>query len=144
MGKVTLKYDDFGQWDLDPFEYEVEVDFASFLDEYLDVTYRDVGVAGAVDDLVAEDLLKADKREEALQCKSLTELANYIINVDHDLAEEIVENNYDFVSNYVERDDTLLEDNREDAYAEYKDDEDGSDPDGFGGWDDYLHWKNGF
>lgn len=143
MGKVTLKYDDFGQWDLDPFEYEVEVDFASFLDEYLDVTYGDVGVVGAVDDLVAEDLLSADKREEALQCESLTNLASYIINVDHDLAEEIVENDYDFVSNYVERDDTLLKDNREDAYAEYKDDGDGSDPDGFGGCDDYWNWKNG-
>ena len=47
----------------------------------------------------------------------------------------------DSIKNYIEED--LKEENEDDAYDAYQEATDGCDPDGFYGWDDYWHWKNG-
>ena len=138
MKTITLRYD-FGQEDQDSFEYEVEVNYAYYLKPYLEEKYVDV--EDAVEDLDKNGVFDADEKEKALQCKSLNDLADYIIDNDEDQAESIVESDEDFVENYIEEE--LKEENEDDAYDEYKDANDGCDPDGFYGWDDYWHWKNG-
>lgn len=138
MKTITLRYD-FGQEDQDFFEYEAEVDYASYLSLYFEEKYD--SVEDAVEDLSEEGFLDDDEKKKALQCKSLDDLADYIIDNDEDKAESIVESDEDFIENYIEED--LKEENEDDAYDEYKDANDGCDPDGFYGWDDYWHWKNG-
>ena len=138
MKTVTLRYD-FGQEDQDLFEYEAEVDYASYLSSYFKEKYD--SVEDAVEDLSEEGFLDDDEKKEALKYQSLDDLADYIIDNDEDQAESIVESDEDFIENYIEED--LKEENEDDAYDEYKDANDGCDPDGFYGWDDYWHWKNG-
>ena len=138
MKAITLRYD-FGQEDQDPFEYEVEVNYARYLKPYLEEKYVDV--EDAVEDLDKDGVFDAGEKKKALQCKSLDDLADYIIDNDEDQAESIVESDEDFVENYIEED--LKEENEDDAYDAYQDATDGCDPDGFYGWDDYWHWKNG-
>ena len=106
---------------------------------HLEEKYADV--KSAVDDFVKEGILEANEKKEALLCKSLDDLADYIISIDESLAESIVESDEDFVENYIEED--LKEENEDDAYDAYQEATDGCDPDGFYGWDDYWHWKNG-
>ena len=134
MTTITLRYY-FGREDEDSFDYQVEVNYANYLSLYLEEKYADV--KSAVDDLI----LEANEKKEALLCKSLDDLADYIVNIDESLAESIVESDEDFVENYIEED--LKEENEDDAYDAYQDATDGCDPDGFYGWDDYWHWKNG-
>ena len=138
MTTVTLRYY-FGQEDKGPFEYEVEVNYANYLKPYLEGKYGDV--KDAVEDFAKEGSFSDDEKKEALQCKNLDELADYIIGIDEEWAESIVESDEDFVKNYVKED--LKEKNKEEAYEDYEDSNSGSDPDGFSGWDDYWHWKNG-
>lgn len=138
MNTITLHYD-FGREDEDPFEYEVEVNYADYLRPYLEEKYVDV--EDAVEDLDKDGVFDADEKKKALQCKSLDELADYIVGIDESLAESIVESDEDFIENYIEED--LKEENEDDAYDAYQDANDGCDPDGFYGWDDYWHWKNG-
>lgn len=138
MTTVTLRYY-FGQEDKGPFEYEVEVNYANYLKPYLEGKYGDV--KDAVEDFAKEGSFSDDEKKEALQCKNLDELADYIIGIDEEWAESIVESDEDFVKNYVKED--LKEKNKEEAYEDYEDSNSGGDPDGFSGWDDYWHWKNG-
>ena len=138
MNTITLHYD-FGREDQDPFEYEVEVNYADYLRPYLEEKYVDV--EDAVEDLDKDGVFDAGEKKEALQCKSLDELADYIVGIDESLAESIVESDGDFVENCVKED--LKEKNEDEAYDAYQDANDGCDPDGFYGWDDYWHWKNG-
>ena len=137
MNTITLHYD-FGREDQDPFEYEVEVNYAYYLRPYLEEKYVDV--EDAVEDLDKDGVFDADEKKKALQCKSLDDLADYIIDNDEDQAESIVESDEDFID-YIEED--LKEENEDDAYDAYQDANDGCDPDGFYGWGDYWHWKNG-
>ena len=138
MTTVTLKYY-FGREDEDPFDYQVDVNYADYLDSYFEERYADV--KSAVDDLAKEGLLDSNEKKEALQCKNLDELADYIVDLDESLAESIVESDGDFVEDCVKED--LKEKNEDEAYDAYQDAGDGCDPDGFYGWDDYWHWKNG-
>lgn len=138
MSTITLHYD-FGREDQDYFEYEVEVNYAYYLKPYFEEKYVDV--EDAVEDLDKDGVLDAAEKKEALQCKSLDDLADYIIDTDEDQAASIVESDEDFVENYIEEE--LKEENEDDAYDEYQDANDGCDPDGFYCWDDYWHWKNG-
>lgn len=138
MSTITLHYD-FGREDQDPFEYEVEVNYACYLKPYLEEKYVDV--EDAVEDLDKDGIFDADEKKKALTLKSLDDLADYIIDNDEDQAESIVESDEDFVENYIEED--LKEENEDDAYDAYQEATDGCDPDGFYGWDDYWHWKNG-
>ena len=138
MNTITLHYD-FGREDEDPFEYEVEVNYVCYLKPYLEEKYVDV--EDAVEDLDKNGVFDADAKEKALQCKSLDDLADYIIDNDEGQAESIVESDEDFVENYIEEE--LKEENEDDAYDAYQEATDGCDPDGFYGWDDYWHWKNG-
>lgn len=138
MNTITLHYD-FGREDQDPFEYEVEVNYAYYLRPYLEEKYADV--EDAVEDLDKDGVFDADEKEKALQCKNLGDLADYIIDNDEDQAESIVETDDGFVENYIEEE--LKEENEDDAYDAYQEATDGCDPDGFYGWDDYWHWKNG-
>ena len=138
MATVTLKYC-FGREDDDPFDYQVDVNYADYLDSYFEERYADV--KSAVDDLAKEGLLDSNEKKEALRCKSLGELADYVIDLDEAMAESIVESDGDFVENCVKED--LKEKNEDEAYDAYQDAGDGCDPDGFYGWDDYWHWKNG-
>lgn len=93
------------------------------------------------EDLDENGVFDADEKKKALQCKSLDDLADYIIDNDEDQAESIVESDEDFIENYIEED--LKEENEDDAYDAYQDATDGCDPDGFYGWGDYWNWKNG-
>ena len=129
----------FGREDQDPFDYQVEVNYANYLSLYLEEKYADV--KSAVDDFVKEGILEENEKKEALLCKSLDDLADYIINIDESLAESIVESDEDFIRNYIEED--LKEENEDEAYDAYQEATDGCDPDGFYSWDDYWHWKNG-
>ena len=138
MSTITLHYD-FGEEDQDLFEYEVEVNYAYYLRPYLEEKYVDV--EDAVEDLDKDGVFDADEKKKALQCKSLDDLADYIIDIDEGLAESIVESDEDFIRNYIEED--LKEENEDEAYDAYQEATDGCDPDGFYGWDDYWHWKNG-
>ena len=138
MKTITLRYY-FGREDEDSFDYQVEVNYANYLSSYLEEKYVDV--EDAVEDLDKNGVFDADEKEKALQCKSLDDLADYIIDNDEDQAESIVESDEDFVENYIEEE--LKEENEDDAYDAYQDATDGCDPDGFYGWDDYWHWKNG-
>ena len=138
MKTITLRYD-FGQEDQDLFEYEAEVDYASYLSSYFEEKYD--SVEDAVEDLSEEGFLDDDEKKEALKYQSLDDLAEHIIDTDESLAESIVESDEDFIENYIEED--LKEENEDDAYDAYQDATDGCDPDGFYGWDDYWHWKNG-
>ena len=138
MKTITLRYD-FGQEDQDLFEYEAEVDYASYLGLYFEEKYD--SVEDAVEDLSEEGFLDDDEKKEALKYQSLDDLAEHIIDTDESLAESIVESDEDFIENYIEED--LKEENEDDAYDAYQDATDGCDPDGFYGWDDYWHWKNG-
>lgn len=137
MKTITLRYD-FGREDQDLFEYETEVNYASYLDTYLKQKY--VNVEEAIEDINKDWTFDTDEKKEALQCKSLDELADYIIEIDEIQATSIVESDEDFVENYIEED--LKEKNEDDAYDAYHGTTDGSDPDGFYGWDDYWNWKN--
>ena len=138
MTTITLRYY-FGREDEDSFDYQVEVNYANYLSSYLEEKYVDV--EDAVEDLDKNGVFDADAKEKALQCKSLDDLADYIIDNDEDQAESIVESDEDFVENYIEEE--LKEENEDDAYDAYQEATDGCDPDGFYGWDDYWHWKNG-
>ena len=138
MTTITLRYY-FGREDEDSFDYQVEVNYANYLSSYLEEKYADV--KSAVDVFVKEGILEASEKKEALLCKSLDDLADYIINIDESLAESIVESDEDFIRNYIEED--LKEENEDDAYDAYQEATDECDPDGFYGWDDYWHWKNG-
>lgn len=138
MKTVTLRYD-FGQEDQDLFEYEAEVDYASYLSSYFEEKYD--SVEDAVEDLSEEGFLDDDEKKEALKYQSLDDLAEHIIGTDESLAESIVESDEDFIENYIEED--LKEENEDDAYDAYQDATDGCDPDGFYGWGDYWRWKNG-
>ena len=138
MKTITLRYD-FGQEDQDLFEYEAEVDYASYLSLYFKEKYD--SVEDAVEDLSEEGFLDDDEKKEALKYQSLDDLAEHIIDTDESLAESIVESDEDFIENYIEED--LKEENEDDAYDAYQDATDGCDPDGFYDWDDYWRWKNG-
>ena len=138
MTTITLSYY-FGREDEDSFDYQVEVNYANYLSLYLEKKYADV--KSAVDDFVKEGILEANEKRGALLCKSLDDLADYIINIDEDQAESIVESDEDFIRNYIGED--LKEENEDDAYDAYQEATDGCDPDGFYGWDDYWNWKNG-
>ena len=138
MTTITLRYY-FGREDEDSFDYQVEVNYANYLSLYLEEKYADV--KSAVDDFVKEGILEANEKKEALLCKSLDDLADYIVNIDESLAESIVESDEDFIEDFIEED--LKKENEDDAYEAYRDATDGCDPDGFYGWDDYWHWKNG-
>ena len=135
MAKITLFYD-FDPNSQDSFEYEVEFDYASYLKPYFEENYIDV--EDAVEDLDERKVFEGNEKEEALQCKSLDELADYIININEYLAEFIFDSDRDFLYDYIEEEN---EDDAREAYYEYLKDD--SDPDGFYGWDDYWHWKNG-
>lgn len=138
MATVTLKYC-FGREDDDPFEYQVDANYADYLNSYFEGKYADV--KSAVDALAKEGFLDSNEKKEALRCKDFDELADYIVDLDEVLAESIVDSDDDFVENCVKED---LEDKYEDeAYDAYLEANDGCDPDGFYGWDDYWHWKNG-
>ena len=137
MATITLRYY-FGREDEDSFDYQVEVNYANYLSSYLEEKYADV--KSAVDDFVKEGIHEVDEKKEALLCKSLDDLADYIIDIDESLAESIVESDECFVENYIEEE--LKEENEDDAYDAYQEATDGCDPDGFYGWDDYWHWKN--
>lgn len=135
MAKITLFYD-FDPNSQDSFEYEVEFDYASYLKPYFEENY--INVEDAVEDLDERGVFEGNEKKEALQCKSLDELADYIININEYLAEFIFDSDRDFLYDYIGEEN---EDDAREAYYEYiKDD---SDPDGFYGWDDYWHWKNG-
>lgn len=135
MAKITLFYD-FDPNSQDSFEYEVEFDYASYLKPYFEENY--INVEDAVEDLDERGVFEGNEKKEALQCKSLDELADYIININEYLAEFIFDSDRDFLYDYIAEEN---EDDAREAYYEYiKDD---SDPDGFYGWDDYWHWKNG-
>ena len=129
----------FGQEDQALFEYEAEVDYASYLGLYFKEKYD--SVEDAVEDLSEEGFLDDDEKKEALKYQSLDDLAEHIIDTDESLAESIVESDEDFIENYIEED--LKEENEDDAYDAYQDATDGCDPDGFYGWGDYWRWKNG-
>ena len=139
MAKITLFYK-FDQESDNFFEYDVEFDYASYLKPYFEDNYIDV--KDAVEDLDKRRVFEGNEKEGALQCKSFEELADYITNIGEYLAEFIFDSDKDFVYNYILED---LEDENEDdareAYYEYLKDD--CDPDGFYGWDDYWHWKNG-
>ena len=135
MAKITLFYD-FDPNSQDSFEYEVEFDYTSYLKPYFEENYIDV--KDAVEDLDERGVFEGNEKKEALQCKSLDELADYIININEYLAEFIFDSDRDFLYDYIEEEN---EDDAREAYYEYLKDD--SDPDGFYGWDDYWHWKNG-
>ena len=135
MAKITLFYD-FDPNSQDSFEYEVEFDYASYLKPYFEENYIDV--KDAVEDLDERGVFEGNEKKEALQCKSLDELADYIININEYLAEFIFDSDRDFLYDYIKEEN---EDDAREAYYEYLKDD--SDPDGFYGWDDYWHWKNG-
>lgn len=135
MAKITLFYD-FDPNSQDSFEYEVEFDYTSYLKPYFEENYIDV--KDAVEDLDERGVFEGNEKKEALQCKSLDELADYIININEYLAEFIFDSDRDFLYDYIEEEN---EDDAREAYEEYLKDD--SDPDGFYGWDDYWHWKNG-
>ena len=99
MSTITLHYD-FGEEDQDPFEYEVEVNYACYLKPYLEEKYVDV--EDAVEDLDKDGVFDADEKKKALALKSLDDLADYIIDNDEDQAESIVESDEDFAENYIE------------------------------------------
>lgn len=133
MGTLILQYD----FDEKPYEYEVEFSYASYLGEYLEERYS--AVEEAVEDLREGNWLNASEEKEALQCQTLEGLADYIFDLDEDLAGSIVESDDDFVDSIEEE---LKKENEEDAYEEYQE-EQNCDPDGFYGWGDYYRWKNG-
>ena len=81
MTTITLSYY-FGREDEDSFDYQVEVNYANYLSLYLEKKYADV--KSAVDDFVKEGILEANEKREALLCKSLDDLADYIIDNDED------------------------------------------------------------
>lgn len=81
MTTVTLRYY-FGQEDKGPFEYEVGVNYANYLKPYLEGKYGDV--KDAVEDFAKEGSFSDDEKKEALQCKNLDELADYIIGIDEE------------------------------------------------------------
>ena len=116
MNTITLHYD-FGREDQDPFEYEVEVNYACYLKPYLEEKYVDV--EDAVEDLDKDGVFDAEEKKKALQCKSLDDLADYIIDNDEDQAESIVESDEDFIENYIEED--LKKENEDDGYEAYRD-----------------------
>lgn len=133
MSTITLNYY-FGE-DQDLFEYEVEVNYSDYINRYLDENYTTV--KGAVEDLAKDGLLDDAEVKEALKCKSLDDLADFI---DDDTADTIVRNDNEFIEYFVMED--LKEENYDDAYEAFNESS-GCDPDGFHGWGEYHRWKNG-
>ena len=130
---IILQYD-FGREDQELFDYTAYVNYADYIAPYLKETYSTV--KGAVKDLYKDGLLDVVEMKEALKCKSLDELADFI---DEETAETLVESDDDFIENFVVED--LKRENEADAYEAYQE-AISCDPDGFCGWDDYYSWKN--
>lgn len=136
MAKITLFYD-FDPNSQDSFEYEVEFDYASYLKPYFEENYIDV--EDAVEDLDERGVFEGNEKKEALQCKSLDELADYVININEYLAEFIFDFDRDFLYDYIEEEN---EDDAREAY--YEEVKDGYDPGVINDWDDYWYWRNFF
>lgn len=133
---MTLTYW-FGKDNDVEFEYEVDEKYADYLADYLENEYS--SVEEAVKDIY-KDVDDEEEEQEALKCESLSDLASFIRERDESWAEDIVCRDGSYVD-YLEE---TLKDKYEDEASEAFDDEnDGCDPDGFYGWDDYWHWKNG-
>lgn len=130
---IILQYD-FGREDQELFDYTAYVNYADYLAPYLQENYSTV--KGAVEDLYKDGLLDEIEKKEALKCKNLKELADFI---DDDTAETLVESDDDFIENFIVED--LKEKNYDEAYEAYQE-AISCDPDGFYGWDDYYSWKN--
>ena len=61
MTTVTLQYY-FRREDEDPFDYQVDVNYADYLDSYFEERYADV--KSAVDDLAKEGLLDSNEKKD--------------------------------------------------------------------------------
>lgn len=132
---ITLSYD-FGPEGSDPFEYEVEIDASNYLADCLKQKYS--SMRDFIDD-VGDDLSEGEKKR-VLACKNFEELSDVLWDIDEDWAQCFVEEDEAYTE-FLEED--LKKDYRDEAYAEYESENDGCDPDGFYGWDDYYRWKNG-
>lgn len=132
---ITLHYV-WGEDDETEFDYDVEVDLSEYLKEYLESNYA--SVEEAVKDLFSE----SDKEdwERAMACKSFHDLAAVMDDIDPDWGNDLVSMDDSFVDFIY---DDLKEENEDDALEAYNEANDGCDPDGFYGWDDYYRWKNG-
>ncbi len=133
---MTLTYW-FGEDSDIEFEYEVDEKYGDYLYDYLEDEYSTV--EEAVEDLY-KDVDDEEEKQEALKCESLSDLASFIREKDESWAEDIVCEDGDYVD-YLE--DTLKEKYEDEASEAFDEENDGCDPDGFYGWDDYWHWKNG-
>lgn len=132
---ITLRYA-FGREYDDDFEYEVDVDFSSYLEDWLESNYS--SVEEAVKDLFDE----SDKEiwERAMSCKTFGDLTSVMDDIDPDWGDDLVSNDDSFVDSIY---DELKEEYEDEAQEAYDEANDGCDPDGFYGWDDYYRWKNG-
>lgn len=132
---ITLYYNFGGEYD-DDFEYEVDVDFSNYLEDYLEDSYSNA--PEAAEDLSPE--VDDEDKEKMLSCKTFRDLADVMLEIDPDWGEELVYiDNRDFFNSMVYEE--IKEENYDDAFDSFNDAND--DPDGFDGWDDYYHWKNG-
>lgn len=132
---ITLYYNFGGEYD-DDFEYEVDVDFSNYLEDYLEDSYSNA--PEAAEDLSPE--VDDEDKEKMLSCKTFRDLADVMLEIDPDWGEELVYiDNRDFFNSMVYEE--IKEENYDDAFDSFNDAND--DPDGFGSWDDYYHWKNG-
>lgn len=132
---VTLRYAFGGEYD-DDFEYEVDVDFSEYLEEYLESNYA--SVEEAVKDLFSE----SDKEDwgKAMACETFHDLAVVMDNIDPSWGNDLVSMDDSFVDSIY---DELKEEYEDEALEAYDEANDGCDPDGFYGRDDYYRWKNG-
>lgn len=132
---VTLRYAFGGEYD-DDFEYEVDVDFSEYLEEYLESNYA--SVEEAVKDLFSE----SDKEDwdKAMACETFHDLTVVMDNIDPSWGNDLVSMDDSFVDSIY---DELKEEYEDEAQEAYDEANDGCDPDGFYGRDDYYRWKNG-
>lgn len=132
---ITLSYD-FGPEGSDSFEYEVKIDAGNYLADCLEQRYS--SMQDFIDDVGSE--LSEDEKKQILACKNFKELSDVLWNIDEDWAQCFVEEDDDYVD-FLK--DDLKEEYEDEALEEYEAENDGCDPDGFYGWDDYYRWKNG-
>lgn len=132
--KITLCYD-FGPEGSDPFEYEAEINAGDYLADCLEQRYS--SMQEFIDDVGD---LTDDEKKRVLSCKNFKELSEVLWDIDEDWAESFVEEDDDYMD-FLK--DDLKEGFEDEALEEYESENDGCDPDGFYGWDDYYRWKNG-
>lgn len=133
---MTLTYW-FGRDEDVEFEYEADVDILEYVEDYIKEKYYDV--EDAVESLygIVED---DDEKKEALKCKTMSELSDFLITNEADFMEETISEDDEFMDEIL---DDIKEKYEDEAQEEFDEEDDGCDPDGFYGWGDYYRWKNG-